>query len=236
MSVCLTSFLPTQLEAKYSPHALPATACLLKAEMSPSLHTKFRFRPRPAPPITIIFRSFEKRQTVICGRATSTTPLVAGDCETLQNLLSTFIAAQPAPFFSVGPGLFKEVTFNTCLYAWKNENPTLDAHVRKPLVQSGIAAGTGKSAGIASPAIIPLANEAWSFESDFPMQPSYNFKPFDKAWISTYFAEVCSDRSNAYDQAFDPPVKRTRERLDFPVALRLHPSHVSLNLGLGYGL
>ncbi|KAF7367935.1 hypothetical protein MSAN_00858500 [Mycena sanguinolenta] len=129
-------------------------------------------------PNIIASRSFEKRQTVACGQATTlecaVSPVAAplpADCNTLQAVLPSFVATQPSPFFVVAPQFVEELALGTCQYAWINDNAvggvTLEGCWTDVETFGSILTGgcidVGQSAGIAF-ATTPAVNDAWIFE------------------------------------------------------------------------
>ncbi|KAF7367930.1 hypothetical protein MSAN_00858000 [Mycena sanguinolenta] len=128
-------------------------------------------------PNIITSRSFEKRQTVACGQATTlecaVSPVaapLAADCNALQAALPAFVATQPA-FFVVAPQTVEEVSLGTCQYAWINDNAVggvtlegcwTDVETFGSILTPGCI-GAGQSAGIAFPTTA-VANDAWIFE------------------------------------------------------------------------
>ncbi|KAJ7876743.1 hypothetical protein B0H14DRAFT_2713839 [Mycena olivaceomarginata] len=136
------------------------------------------FPPGPAPPISSPSRSFEKRQTVACGQATTLSCAVGpaaapapADCAALQAALPGFVAAQPSPFFVVAPQFVEEVALRTCQYAWINNNAVggvtlegcwTDVETFGSILTPGCIS-VGQNAGIAFPTTA-VANDAWIFE------------------------------------------------------------------------
>ncbi|KAJ6503543.1 hypothetical protein C8R45DRAFT_973192 [Mycena sanguinolenta] len=127
---------------------------------------------------SIASRSFEKRQTVACGQATTlecavgpAAAPVPADCAALQAALPAFVASQPSNFFVVAPQTVEELTLGTCLYAWINDNAVggvtlegcwTDVETFGSILTPGCIA-VGQNAAIAFPTTA-VANDAWIFE------------------------------------------------------------------------
>ncbi|KAJ7260662.1 hypothetical protein C8J57DRAFT_1319187 [Mycena rebaudengoi] len=125
----------------------------------------------------ITSRSFEKRQTLACGQATSFACAAAppgpapADCAALQAALPAFVAAQPSPFFVVAPQTVQVLSLGTCEYAWINNNAvggvTLQGCWSDVVFFGSILTpgciNAGQTAGIAFPTTA-VVNNAWIFE------------------------------------------------------------------------